>query len=169
MYALSLGSSVGCLRGREMRKREYRVWATQSLLTVTTDPEGRAGGGGGERGGKTRLTALTLLHISSYLYDQWGGGRGRAGWNPGAELTATPVLSPPLSLSVLFSHCPSLSLISPRSGSSGLRLFISLSHVPSLSLSALWSSIPPGVSLSLPLSSPHGSLHPPWLPPASLP
>lgn len=47
------------------------------MLTVATDPEGKEGGG--ERGGKTRLTALTLLHISSYLYDQWGGGKGRAG------------------------------------------------------------------------------------------
>lgn len=119
-----------------------------------------------ERGGKTRLTALTPLHISSYLYDQWGGGRGWAGWNPGAELTATPVLFS--SLRVSFIVPASLAHL-PLPGSAGLRLFICLSHVHSLSYPVPYGPYP-SWSLSLsPSFSPHGSIQPPWLPPASLP
>lgn len=130
------------------------------------DLEGREEGG--ERGGQTRLTALTLLHISSYLYDQWGRGIGRAGWNPGAELTATPVLSPPLSVAILFSiacppHLLPLFIV--------LRVNIVYLFSPMFCLCLL---VPFGpvfllVFRFLLLFSPHGSLHPPWLPPASLP
>lgn len=115
-----------------------------------------------ERGGKTRLTALTLLHISSYLYDQWGGGRGRAGWNPGAEPTATPVLFSSLRVS---SIVPASLTHLPSPGSAGLRLFICLSHVRSLSYSVPYGPYP-SWSLSL-LLSPH--MGPSNLPDSPLP
>lgn len=160
MFAHHLGRSSDFLRGREMRQG-LKGRSHPEFANCCQRPRGETRGG--EKGGKTRLTALTLLHISSYLYDQWGGGVGRAGWNLGAELTATPVLFPPLS------HRLVLFCLSPLSPVLRVKVvYVSLPHVLSLSPHALWSSIPPGVFFLL-LFSPHGSLHPPWLPPASLP
>lgn len=163
MSSFHLGSNAGCLRGREMRQG-VKGMSHPELANCHRGPRG-------ERGGKTRLTALTLLHISSYLYDQWGGGGGgRAGWNPGAELTATPVLSP-LTVAILFLFFLPLSLphLSPSPGSLGLRLFISLAHVLCLSLNALWSSFPPGISFSLCLSPSFPHMGSSFLPDSPLP
>lgn len=76
----------------------------------------------------------------------------------------------PLFLSTCFFHCPCLSCSSPLTRVCRVKIvYLSLSCSLSILLSALW-AISLLVSLSLsPSFSPHGSIQPPWLPPASLP
>ncbi len=158
MSALHLGSNAGCLRGREMRKG-VKGRSHPELANCHHRPRGERRGRREGREDKADCSN-TLTHIIISVWSVgWRKREGRLKPRSGTDGYTCPLSSSlprclVLSLSLSLAHLPS-------PGSLGLRLFISLSHVLFLSLSALWSSIPPGVSLS-------PSLFPTWVPPSSL-
>lgn len=164
MSALHLGSNAGCLRGRDMRKG-VKGRSHPELANCHHRPRGERRRRREGREDKADCSN-TLTHIIISVWSVgWWKREGRLKPQSGTDGYTCPLSSLlprclALSLSLCLAHLPS-------PGSSGLRLFISPSLMFSLCLLVPYG--PVFLLAFLPLFSPHGSLHPPWLPPASLP